>query len=199
MYRKVIWSPVEDDYLKKNKALPVNQLTIALAKSRNAIKNRLLELDGRVPKPSKRKNPSKIGKRKDLNGFYRSGWEANLARYLKHLDIPGAIVEFEPTTFTFTNFGIYKGTVSYTPDFKVTYKDGSYQWIEVKGYLKPKDKTALRRFKKFYPHDFEKLLCVPGSASTKAAKFFAEDIGVPVFKYYNDLNKKYRSAIPHWE
>ena len=50
MFRgKVKWSPVEIDYLKANRdKLPINQLTIALSKSRNAIKKKLDELDGKV-------------------------------------------------------------------------------------------------------------------------------------------------------
>ena len=48
---KVVWSPVEEEYLKKHREdTSVNQLTIALAKSRNAIKRKLDEFDGKPPR-----------------------------------------------------------------------------------------------------------------------------------------------------
>ena len=60
---KVIWSPVEIEYLKKNREKQtINQLSLALAKSRNAIKRKTDELDGKVV-PQKRSKRSVINKR----------------------------------------------------------------------------------------------------------------------------------------
>jgi hypothetical protein len=186
---KVVWSPVELDFLKANRdTIDLNQLSLSLAKSRNAVKNKLLELDGKlVPKKSSKKRTN-IGKRADLGKFFRSSWEANIARFLKHQNMKW---EYEPQVFTYP----YKhGTVSYCPDFKL----GDGTWIEVKGFMDGRSKTQIRRFKKHYPEEFKKLRVVVGSDNTAAAKFFKE-MGVPVWQLYNSLNKKYRHEIQSWE
>ena len=196
---KIIWSPVEEDYLKKHKSYPINQLCQALAKTRTAIKNKLAELDGNTSSLKiKKKVVSKIGKRKDCdNCFLRSAWEANCYRYFKQRkDI--SLIEVEPTDFSFAPFGIIKGTVSYTPDFKLTMKSGEYIWVEVKGYLKREDKTKLKRFKKYYPDEFKKLVYITGSKKVAATKFF-DGLGVPAFCYYQDLKKEWKDKIPNWE
>lgn len=199
--RKVIWSPVEIDYLKLHKHIPINQLTVALAKSRSAINTKLLELDGKVPKQSVKKggNYSKIGKRPDCdNLFFRSAWEANVFRLLR-LNPSVQLIEYEPTDFTFWQFGIKKGTVSYTPDFKVTYKNGNYEWIEIKGgWLKAVDKTKLRRFKKFYPEEWAHLVAVTPGMKSKTALFFMNEC-VPIKWIYPEINKQYKNEIPNWE
>jgi len=201
VYRKTIWSPVEVEYLKKHRHDAVNQLTIALAKSQHAVRKRIKQgFDGKVlstKKPNQRY--SKIGKRKDCNNmFFRSGWEANVYRLLR-TDKDIKLIEYEPTTFSFTSFGILKGTVSYTPDFKITYQDGSYEWIEVKGgWMKAADKTKLRRFKKFFPDEYDKLVAVTPGPTSKTTKFF-EDFDVPIKWHYPELNKTYRKTIPNWE
>lgn len=197
---KVIWSPVEVEYLKKNKDQPVSQLSIALAKTKTAVTNKLKELKGIKPKTQGKQNKiSRIGKRKDLGGlFLRSGWEANVARWLKHKKYT---YMYEPKVFPF--FGVpgqkdvKHGTINYVPDFRID-KGKDYKWLEVKGMLKASDKTRIRRFKKYYPDEFKKLVAVVGSKSTKAAKFFQE-MGVPIMAYYNDLNKEFKDSIPNWE
>ena len=195
MRRTVNWSPLELDYLKENRnKITISQLCITLAKSKNAINHKLAEFDG---KQVKKLNKIKIGKRKDCNNiFFRSGWESNIFRWLRYKKYTN--IEYEPTDFSFLHFGIRKGTVTYTPDFKVTKIDGSYFWIEVKGQLQSDDKTRLRRFKKFYPDEFQHLVCIPGSEKTVAAKFF-QDLGVPILTTYLNLNKKYKKVIANWE
>ncbi len=199
-FQRIVWSPVELEYLQKHKNDPVNQLCIALSKTRAAINKKLSELGSTttptITKPKHKK--TRIGKRKDLdNVFYRSSWEANVARVL-HILHGKTNVQYEPTTFSFAQFGIIKGTVSYCPDFRVTLSDGSYIWIEVKGYIKPDDKTKLRRFRKYYPDEFKKLVFITGSSTTKSTKFF-ESLNVPVYEFYNSLKKRYASQIPAWE
>lgn len=120
---------------------------------------------------------------------YRSGWEKNLARYFHHAGIE---FEFEPVRFEFT--GIQRGTRGYTPDFYLPEQD---LYVEVKGNLPTTDKTRMRRFKKYWPEMWPKLRVVPGSPNTGAALFF-EEMEVPVYAYYNDLNKEYRKVIDHW-
>lgn len=202
--KRVTWSPVELDYLKKHKADPINQLTIALAKSKSAVQNQLREIKKGTAKPgpvSKKKDGRqrfKIGKRKDCdNLFFRSGWEANVYRWFKHGDL--ASVEYEPYTFTFFQFGHKSGTTHYIPDFKITDRSGNVKWVEVKaGYMKPQDKTKIRRFKKYYPDEFKKLTFITKNSKCKSAEFFKSQ-GVPVLAYYDELQSKFSHTIPNWE
>jgi hypothetical protein len=188
MFRKTVWSPVEISYLESHRDQPVNQLTIALAKSRNAIRLKCLELDGK-PLPTKKRNKlSVIGRRDDLNQFFRSGWEANVARWFNN---EGMVWRYEPEVFVFKE--VKHGTVSYCPDFQV-----DDNWVEVKGYLTPQGKTAIRRFKRYYPEEFKKLVAIPGSRTTKAGQFF-ESMGIPIIATINELNKEFKNKIPHWE
>jgi hypothetical protein len=39
----------------------------------------------------------------------------------------------------------------YTPDYKVRRRDGSYFFVEFKGYLRPSDKTKMAAIRKQYP------------------------------------------------
>lgn len=93
-----------------------------------------------------------MGKREDLGGLYvRSSWEANYARYLNWLVELGEIAswEYEPDTFWFE--GIKRGTRSYTPDFKITNKNGTIEFHEVKGWMNPKSATQLKRMATYHP------------------------------------------------
>lgn len=189
-FHKVVWSPVETDYLKAHRNnMNINQLSLALAKSRNAITRKLAELDGK-PITKKKNRKSVIGKRADLNQFFRSNWEANVARWFNH---QGKSWSYEPKVFSFLEHGIKRGTVSYCPDFLA-----GALWIEVKGMLDPRGKTAIKRFKRYYPKEFKKLRAIVGRPGTKADKFFKE-IGVPVMAYINELEKKFKDKLEHWE
>lgn len=190
MIYKVIWSPVEIDYLKAHIDEPVNQLSLALAKSRNAINKKILELEGKAPQGKKNKK-SIIGKRKDLgNQFLRSSWEANCCRWFNLMKYKWI---YEPQVFFFE--GIKKGTNSYCPDFYIQKKD---IYVEVKGYLTAKGKTAIRRFAKYFPEEFKKLRAITGSKGTQATKFF-KSMNIPIIAYYSDLTKEYKNTIPLWE
>lgn len=116
---------------------------------------------------------SKGGKRADLNNIYfRSAWEANIARYYNYL---GVKWEYEPKTFIFKN--ITRGSVSYTPDFYLPEED---KWIEVKGWMDGKSKTKLKRFKNQYPEEYSKLVLIQE-------------------KEYNEIKKKLSCFIKNWE
>lgn len=133
----------------------------------------------------------KSGPREDIPGGarFRSGWEANVARYFNH---EGIVWEYEPVRFQFV--AIKRGTRGYTPDFYLPEQD---LYVEVKGNLPTTDMTRMRRFKKYWPDMWEKLQVIPGSPNTAAALFF-ESMEVPAYAYYNDLNKQYRKVIEHW-
>ncbi|MEK6883315.1 MAG: hypothetical protein AABY22_27050 [Nanoarchaeota archaeon] len=188
------FSPCEIDWLKANRdTRSINEISLYIGKSRNAIKNKLLELDGKAPKKGKKNKISRIGKRDDIvidnkTQFFRSSWEANVARWLiwekKNW-------KFEPKVFVFEE--IKQGTVSYCPDFQL-----DNNWLEIKGMLDGNSQTAIRRFKKYYPEEFAKLQTIVGRPNTKADKFFKK-MGVPVIAYISDLDKKYKSVIPNWE
>jgi len=121
----------------------------------------------------------KGGKRADLdNRYFRSGWEANYARYLNWLMGLKEIAawEYEPDTFVF--HGVTRGAITYTPDFKIAYKTGVVEYHEIKGWMDSKSKTRLRRMAKYYP-----------------------DVPVRVVgeKEYNRLASQVSGFIPHWE
>ena len=133
----------------------------------------------------------KAGRREDLGVTVRSGWEANVARWLNYQGIEW---EYEPTRF---HFPIKRGTKSYAPDFWLPNYMGG-KWLEVKGYLPQQDKTRMKRFKLHCPDEFTKLVVITGSAVTEASVFF-EELGVPSMAYYRDLNKEFKLTLPHWD
>lgn len=189
------FSSCEEDYLKENRhERSINELSLYLSKSRAAIKRKLDEFDGKFV-PKRNKKGTMIGKRADIliDGkpcFFRSGWESNVARWLTH---QGKSWSYEPDVFYFHE--VKQGTVSYCPDFKY---GRSSIYIEVKGYLDPKGRTAIRRFRKYYPAEFKRLRAIVGSPGTKADQFFKK-LGVPIIAYMRDLSKKYKNSIPFWE
>jgi hypothetical protein len=199
------FSLVEIEYLQKHAEDPVTQLCISLSQTKNQVTKKLAELSGKEPSKKKKSSlpgntfHSKIGKRPDLGIFLRSGWECDIMRLLRSgLEGETTLIEYEPTDFAFYPWGIIKGTVSYTPDFKVTWKDGTYNWLEVKGFLKSFDKVKMKRFKKYYPEEAKHLMAITGSANNKTTAWFVEQ-GIPVWRYFNDMKKKYRKVIPFWE
>lgn len=84
--------------------------------------------------------------------YFRSKWEANYALYLDFLVKAKEIQGWEYETETFFFEEIKFGTNSYRPDFKITNKDDSAEYHEVKGFMDSKSKTKLRRMRKYYPH-----------------------------------------------
>lgn len=95
----------------------------------------------------------KGGKRANLGDcYFRSAWEANIARYLNFLIAHGNLYkwEYEPDTFWFEE--IKRGTRSYTPDFKLwdTPDSEPYYW-EVKGWMDQPSRTKLDRMARYHP------------------------------------------------
>jgi hypothetical protein len=78
--------------------------------------------------------------------YFRSRWEANYGRYLEWLKLRGEIIEWEHEPETFW-FPVKRGVRSYLPDFRVTDKDGSVSYHEVKGWMDPKSVTKLKRMR----------------------------------------------------
>lgn len=77
--------------------------------------------------------------------YLKSGWEMKYAQYLDFLLKNNAISswEYEPDTFWFEK--IKRGVRSYTPDFRITYKDGSVEYHEVKGWMDERSQTKIKR------------------------------------------------------
>lgn len=100
---------------------------------------------------------TKSGKRKDLNNqFFRSSWEANVARILNHLNIEW---EYEIKRFVFESDNEL-GVDSYQPDF---YLSKLNIWIEVKGWLDEKSKIRLKLFREYYPEEYDNLIFIDQS------------------------------------
>jgi len=140
------------------------------------------------------------GKRPDLEyDYYRSSWEGNYARYLSFTETQ---FEYENRTFWFEKHK--SGTVNYTPDF---YLPEHNEWHEVKGRWDPKSKTRLRRFKKYFPEEFKRLVVVTSDiwGNSKTAKsirrFLLCDLSLPREQIlsYPEIAKKYSKIIPNWE
>lgn len=84
--------------------------------------------------------------------YFRSKWESNYALYLDFLVKNGYIKDWEYEVDNFFFDKIKMGTKSYRPDFKVWNKDGSFYYVEIKGYFDAKSKTKMKRMKKYFPH-----------------------------------------------
>lgn len=117
-----------------------------------------------------KKKSHAIGKREDLDQFFRSSWEANVARYYNFI---GVKWQYEIKEFMFP---VKRGCISYKPDFYLPELD---KWVEVKGYMDSKSKTKLNRFQKYYPEEFKKLILID------------EEI-------YKEI-AKHKKIIPNWE
>lgn len=72
----------------------------------------------------------------------------------------------------------------YTPDFKVSRKDGTYFYVEFKGWLRPEDRTKMRAFKLSHPTEDVRFVFSNGNKPiTKSSKTtygqWAEKHGFP--------------------
>ena len=134
----------------------------------------------RPKKRTVRSTQPKSGTREDLGIYVRSSWEANYARYLNFLQSIGAIVrwQYEPKVFTFD--GIKRGTRDYTPDFAVweTEQAEPTYYVEIKGYMSPRDRTKLYRMRQYYP-DIE--------------------VRLVQAREYREIQRKFSGAIGNWE
>lgn len=82
----------------------------------------------------------KGGLREDLNVYFRSSWEANVARILSYLNIEWY---FEPKRF------VINEKETYTPDFYIPSFDA---WLEIKGYWFDDAYRKFSMFKELYPN-----------------------------------------------
>lgn len=201
--RQPAWSVEEDAYALAAIRSGMSFLELAgkLERTETAVRARLLKLGSNDPeldvlyqryvqaKANTTNRQFKAHFRDDLNTKFRSSWEANVARWF---NAHGIQWEYEPRVFRFDR--IKRGTKTYIPDFWLPQEN---VWVEVKGYLPNRDRTKLKRFRLYFPDQFARLRGVPRSATTTAALGFNE-LGVPVYAYYNDIAKE-APTIPEWE
>lgn len=112
------------------------------------------------------------GYREDLSHYFRSAWEANIARILNYYSI---LWEYECRRFDFEEEE--SEVLSYQPDFYLPQYD---IWIEVKGWMDDKSKKRLELFEMYYPCEFKKLLLIDS-------------------QHYLYADKIYRPVIDLWE
>lgn len=112
------------------------------------------------------------GIRQDLGMFFRSRWEANIARLLNQYHIAW---EYEPVRFRFPDCG--DNVLSYRPDFYLPDFD---IWIEVRGWFDENSRKRSARFAEYYPEENAKLIMIDETL-------------------YDELEKQYASEIPNWE
>jgi hypothetical protein len=106
-----------------------------------------------------------------ISKYYRSSWEANYARYLQWLKERGQIAKWEHEPQTFWFIAIQRGARSYLPDFRVTEKNGSVSYHEVKGWMDDRSITKIKRMAKYHPQ--VKLVVVTAKAYRKIAAAMA--------------------------
>jgi hypothetical protein len=116
--------------------------------------------------------------RVDVGISFRSSWEANYARYLNFLKSTGKVQgwKYESKTFWFEK--IKRGCRSWKPDFEVVLPSGEIEYHEVKGWMYPRSKTALKRMRIYHP-----------------------DVGVVLIDQhrYRAISKSVCKIIPNWE
>jgi len=140
------------------------------------------KLAGKMPANINR--PGKFGNVKrgyyNIGGteyFFRSKWEANYAIYLNWLKTNKEILDwgYEKDVFMFDK--IKTGTRSYRPDFKITNKNNSTEYHEVKGWVTPKSKTQIKRMRIYHPE--VKLLLI----DSRCYRDIADKVG-KMLKFY---------------
>ncbi|RLD51554.1 MAG: hypothetical protein DRI97_15545 [Bacteroidetes bacterium] len=143
------------------------------------------------------------GIRKDIHPtyFFRSPWEANVARVFELIE---ATWEFEGTEFLFKDYNT--SPYKYIMDFEVTKALKSKQkdypikfekaYYEVKGWMDPKSRNKMRRYKKNYPQQAANTIMIINR--DKLAVKFCEKSGFR-YMFYHDVEKIFKPLIPNWE
>jgi hypothetical protein len=124
---------------------------------------------------------SRVGFREDLAMSFRSSWEANYARFLKHTDKP---ILYETDRFVLNRDGTIESV--YVTDFKMA----ENRYIEIKGHAESsstwtcqcsrcqRDKNKMRLMSVQHPH-----------------------VVIEIFgkKEYGELKTAYSKVVPNWE
>lgn len=161
-------------YATKNRPLVTELTSVTQTKKGNAYKH------------------TKTGARLDIPDVIpRSGWEANTLRVLILHQIK---FQFEPREFEFPVTADGRKHL-YIPDI---YLPDTDEYIEVKGYLDSRGRNKLRKFKKYYREEFDRLTVVI-SRSNKTNKAFFNKLGVTHVLYYENMADLYCEKVLNWE
>lgn len=150
------------------------------------------QLPGTMAKRGNAYKHTKTGTRGDIPDVIpRSGWEANTMRVFMLHKIK---FQFEPREFEFPA-DVRGRKQLYIPDI---YLPDTDEYVEVKGYLDSRGRNKLRKFKKHYREDFDKLYVVI-SRSNKGNKLFFAKLGVTKVLYYENIADLYSEKVLNWE
>jgi hypothetical protein len=83
--------------------------------------------------------------------YFRSSWEYYYCLFLEKLKQEKKIIDYEHEPDLFWFEGIKRGVTSYLPDFKVLHLNGTYEYVETKGYMDSKSQTKIKRMAKYHP------------------------------------------------
>lgn len=134
---------------------------------------------------------TRTGYREHLGFSVRSSWENNFCLYLAHKKIR---YEYEPKSFYFPE---KTGAQSFLPDYLMTVR-GKEVWCEVKGWIRSKDITKMKRLKKHHPDVFSKMTYVVEKPGCKADISYKQ-IGLKPFVYYNEIQDQFGHLLKNWE
>jgi hypothetical protein len=84
--------------------------------------------------------------------FFRSTWEYYYCLFLEKLKLEKKILDYEHEPQGFWFEGIKRGVRSYLPDFRVQHLNGTYEFVETKGYMDSKSQTKMKRMAKYHPN-----------------------------------------------
>ena len=83
--------------------------------------------------------------------YFRSSWEYYYCLFLEKLKQEKKIIDYEHEPDCFWFEGIKRGVKSYLPDFKVQHLNGTFEYVETKGYMDSKSQTKIKRMAKYHP------------------------------------------------
>lgn len=114
---------------------------------------------------------------------FKSSYEAQVAKYLDEL---GVKWEYEPEKYPYTLPVCY-----YEPDFKITWNDGTVEYMEAKGFFEPQDRTKMKVIREQYPDmnitmHFQKEYNRLSPSSPTTYLEWAEKHGFPV-RFFNEF------------
>jgi len=113
---------------------------------------------------------------------FKSKQEANCARYFEALRTKRIETGFEVVNWLYEPcrfwYPIARGVTNFVPDFMLILRGRPIEFVEVKGYLDAKSKTAMTRFRRYFP-EFE-LKLIDGKA-------------------YRAIERELAAVIPEWE
>lgn len=132
---------------------------------------------------------TRSGLREDLGIVTRSGWEADTLRILKSYNIK---FEYEPFAYVFP---IKRGNKSYLPDVYLPLTD---ELLEIKGFFSEDSRIKIKRFKMYYPLEFERFNIIINKGSKESLNI-CRQLEIPNILFWQDIRQLFRDKISNWE